>query len=451
MLDVRECHPLVEWFCSSSASPWNLRVASSSCAPIFSESLHAWPTCSVTFYLFLPISIFFALSLICRTCVSNSVVRLSKRWFLIYNFALIGCCASALSALAFFAISVWLQVNRSSIVYFSVLSVLFLLLMMKIHSCRLQIQTSAQLCAEICHFIILSLLLCTQTIMVIKASSQTDAKVMLVVMLVLSYFIFVMLLGCFFAQIVIIFRRKSFMSTRNKLYTGDGSSLGYAENDVGIFTYLSIGWVAPLLNRGWYGYLTSVHDTFHLPRNIDIPKCADILEESLRNELTGSIEMNENKEDASAKNAVEGTQNENYDSNEEIVLVDRSNCRTGNKKDRHSFSVFGVFSRVYGWSLLPLLFLRVCSDACNLATPLLLNKFISFLSQEDASIYFGSIFGIGMVLLTLVGVVMDQMYEYQSWKLMVKIKAAFMVTIYRKIFQVQKMKVTMLCTLDCSY
>ena len=154
--------------------------------------------------------------------------------------------------------------------------------------------------------------------------------------------------------------------------------------------------------------------------------------------------MNENDEEAEETmydSHSDNFGNGNVDITDQIVIIDKTKLLSKRKKDQQlrSFSVLRVFLKVYGWMILPQLFLRIAADACSMASPLLLNRFISYLSEEEAQFSQGAMIGVGMIGLALVGVVLDQMYFYQSWKCAFRVRGSFMITIYRKLLQVSTM------------
>ena len=83
--------------------------------------------------------------------------------------------------------------------------------------------------------------------------AQIDTLVVFILCMILQYLLFVSLLFCFFLQTLHAIRRKSFTRMENETYIHDGSDLGTGEKDVGLFTYLTIGWITPLMNRGQCG------------------------------------------------------------------------------------------------------------------------------------------------------------------------------------------------------
>ena len=319
------------------------------------------------------------------------------------------------------------------------MTLVFLLLVLKIKKCRLQIQSWLQFGVDFCHLTVHAVVIAVHTTEVAKFGSELEAAVVFSICMLLQYLVFLSLFICFLAQTYDAVRRKSFTRLENETYITDGSDLGCGEKDVSLFTYLTIGWITPLMNRGWYGYINSVNDTFHLPKSIDIPKSADILERELQKELAASKEMNqkdEEPEETMTDTSTDSFASENLDTNEQIVIIDRRKLSKRKKENLRSFSVLRVFLSVYGWMILPQLLLRIAADACNLGSPILLNLFISYLSKEDAQFSHGVLIGVAMVGLALVGVILDQMYFYQSWKCTFKVRGSFMITIYRKLLQV---------------
>ncbi|KAF0314010.1 Multidrug resistance-associated protein 7 [Amphibalanus amphitrite] len=191
-----------------------------------------------------------------------------------------------------------------------------------------------------------------------------------------------------------------------------GRPLGVAEDGAGWLSVLTFWWAQPLMRRGRQRQLYDVTDLHTLPAALNTDRVDARFTACLRRR-TAQL-----REAAAA------------DSEPERLLPPAAG------PESQQVSLLGVLLRSFGAEYLLLGVLKLVADLSTFAGPLLLNAIITFIEDPRQPMTRGYVYAATICAANVIGVLCTTQYDYRLAKVGLKVRAAFVSTIYRKILDV---------------
>ncbi|XP_068230080.1 ATP-binding cassette sub-family C member 10 isoform X2 [Palaemon carinicauda] len=200
--------------------------------------------------------------------------------------------------------------------------------------------------------------------------------------------------------------RTPLMETSYNDYSGfheaaDPYHLGIGEERVNIFSYLTFHWVNSLMEKGSLGYLQSQDDLHDLP----IEMRTDVIAQKVHKTILMSQPVVEDSEGTATINS------ENY-------------------------SLLRILSKCFGLQFFSIGILKLIGDGLGFAGPLLLNQLVSFIDKKEEAPVKGYSYAGGLIGAALVGSFCGIHYNYLIAKVNLRVRAALISTVYRKVLLV---------------
>ncbi|XP_037084927.1 multidrug resistance-associated protein 7-like [Pollicipes pollicipes] len=185
-----------------------------------------------------------------------------------------------------------------------------------------------------------------------------------------------------------------------------GRQLGAAEHGASCFSLLTFWWTQPLMRRGRRRQLHTIADLHQLPRALSTDRVDAKFTACLRRR-------------AAALQA----------------RVDADTLLEA-PPPTSQVSLLGVLMRCFGVEYLLLGVLKFVADLSTFAGPLLLNAIIAFIEDEHQPMSRGYSYAAMICAANVIGVLCTTQYDYRLAKVGLKVRAAFIATIYRKTLDV---------------
>ncbi|KAG8228180.1 hypothetical protein J437_LFUL014415 [Ladona fulva] len=185
----------------------------------------------------------------------------------------------------------------------------------------------------------------------------------------------------------------------------DPNYLGVAKEQSSIFSKLFFLWVNPLMRKGYEGNLISSDDLFDLPLNMSTAVMSYELNLALASQQ------------ADTTNVSVGTTEETNVSYEPLNKV----------------SLVRAMHKCFGMQFYGIGVLKFVANCAGFFGPLLLNYLVTFIEEKNEPLRNGYLYAFGLLVVTLTAAFCNAHFNYFMAEVGLKIRAAIISTIYRKI------------------
>ncbi|XP_030766381.1 multidrug resistance-associated protein 7 [Sitophilus oryzae] len=198
---------------------------------------------------------------------------------------------------------------------------------------------------------------------------------------------------------------------------GDPTYLGVAMEDASVLSKLLFSWVEPLMQKGVKGQLKTSEDLFDL---LHCLSCSAVSGELHRNFLqiySAGGQNNEQQED-------------------EATTSDTIRLQPEVQVKKLDYSLVKALHKVFWVEFYSIGILKFVGDCANFASPMILNKLISFIEDKNEDIAYGYLYAGGLLLSTFIAAMADSHFSFLMSMIGFRIKGALITTIYRKTLSV---------------
>ncbi|XP_050731824.1 ATP-binding cassette sub-family C member 10-like [Eriocheir sinensis] len=203
----------------------------------------------------------------------------------------------------------------------------------------------------------------------------------------------------------------------------DPHHLGIAEEQVNVFSWLTLHWANHLMTKGSRGLLRTVDDLHDLPL-------------ALRTDVVAQ----------QVQWAMLSTQPLEVDDLTTTTTTFTTTTTTTTPPPSPLPSFLHILHRVLGVQFYALGLLRLAGDGLGYAGPLLLHQLVTFVEQKEAEVVWGWVYAGSLVGASLIATFCSIHFNYQIAKVNLKVRAAVISTIYRKVLQVSTASLGVLST-----
>ncbi|XP_022081531.1 multidrug resistance-associated protein 7-like [Acanthaster planci] len=235
---------------------------------------------------------------------------------------------------------------------------------------------------------------------------------------------------------------------RRRSYTLDEygllPDLGIAEEQGGFLSKAILWWIQPLMRRGAQGQLRSPDDVFRLPRSLQTHNVEQAFGRIFfRGKLSQGVTDYSGTYNASrledsqmpagslfSEEPLHSFLGASYSSQyDEVPSYEVRNPRS---KTCAQPTLLQALLKAFGVRFFSLGIVKFVCDMLTFAGPLLLNALVTFMENKKEPVRNGWLYALGLFLSSLIGSFMSIHYNYQIFKILIRMRAALVTTTYRK-------------------
>ncbi|XP_038071457.1 multidrug resistance-associated protein 7-like [Patiria miniata] len=236
------------------------------------------------------------------------------------------------------------------------------------------------------------------------------------------------------------------------------SDLGIAEEQGSFLSKLFLWWIQPLMKRGAQGELRNPEDVFRLPKSLQTHHVENAFGRIFfRGNLAQGVTDYSGAYDASrgedphmpagslfTDEPLHSFMGTSYSSqyDDEVPSYEVRNPKSKSARP----TLLRALLRAFGVRFFSLGIVKFICDMLTFAGPLLLNALVTFMETEKEPVVNGWLYALGLFLSSLIGAFLSIHYNYQIFKILIRMRAALVTTTYRKALVVSSTAVSQFTT-----
>ena len=223
--------------------------------------------------------------------------------------------------------------------------------------------------------------------------------------------------------------------------------LGVAEEHANVFSKLVLWWIQPLMRRGARGEIRSTDDVFRLPKSLQTRNVEESFGKVLfRGSSSSGVTDYSGARDSTLQESLQmpagslfseeqlhGLSGNSYSSEYDDTIAHE--IRSPRSKSHSRPTLLGALLRVFGVRYFSLGIVKFVCDLLSFSGPLLLNALVSFMENTGKNrepVINGWLYAGGLFLSSFVVSFMSIHYNYQIFKILIRMRAAVITVTYRK-------------------
>ncbi|XP_044256061.1 ATP-binding cassette sub-family C member 10 [Tribolium madens] len=200
---------------------------------------------------------------------------------------------------------------------------------------------------------------------------------------------------------------------------GDPSYLGVAMENVTWLSRLLFYWVNPLMEKGVQGKLNNSEDLYDLPFSLNCGTVSTKLDKA----LTGNVD------EIRRRQLTCSISSQSTPTSPDVTFIGVR---------RHNVSLFKALHKCFWVQFYSIGFLKFIADCAGFASPLLLNRLVTFIEDKSEDIKWGYLYAFLLMTVTLISSFCDSHFNFLMSMVGLRMRGALVTTIYRKTLTVSE-------------
>ncbi|XP_038072640.1 multidrug resistance-associated protein 7-like [Patiria miniata] len=204
------------------------------------------------------------------------------------------------------------------------------------------------------------------------------------------------------------------------------SDLGVAEEQAGFLSQLFLWWIQPLMRRGAQGKLRNPDDVFSLPKSLQTLSVERFFDRILHGNDHEAQEVTESSGSYQSTDCQKPRP--------PLISEKQLHIYSGKNDSKPSGrpTLLRALLRAFGVRYFSLGIVKLVGDSLSFSGPLLLNALLSFMENSNEPILNGWLYAFGLCLTSLISTFIFSRYIYWIFKIITRMRAALVTSIYNK-------------------